>query len=85
MLIKLKIYGTKFIFSCGGIILQKTPLIRRGLLPLKTLFTSLSISVSSLMGLEHPTINNSVISNNLFIIPKSTHYPTNKKTHECGA
>jgi hypothetical protein len=24
MLIKLKIYGTKFIFSCGGIILQKT-------------------------------------------------------------
>jgi len=27
MLIKLKIYGTKFIFSCGGIILQKTPLM----------------------------------------------------------
>jgi len=42
------------------------------------------------MGLEHPTISNNgnAINNNLFIInslPKSTHHPTNKKPHECGA
>ncbi len=36
----------------------------------------------------HPTISNNEISNTLFIInslSKSTHHPTNKKPHECGA
>ena len=34
----------------------------------------------------HPEINNTVnIGNNILLIPKSTHHPTNKKPHECGA